>query len=163
MECYRHSFSCLQKLITKQTKLVQKSEKKLNVVLGGYVARQKNLVSRLNELHRDIDMSRINYLCFSKLAAQEQKSWRAVGCSCVVLAARLKDTKERLKREKERHTLLQKKYKELLVQIRNCSGVCFSYELGVSFFHHRVLFASKASLKFHAIRSGCRCLYLGVR
>ena len=78
MECYRHSFSCLQKLITKQTKLVQKSEKKLNVVLGGYVARQKNLVSRLNELHRDIDMSRINYLCFSKLAAQEQKSWRAV-------------------------------------------------------------------------------------
>ena len=126
-------------MITKQTKLVQKSEKKLNVVLGGYVARQKNLVSRLNELHRDIDMSRINYLCFSKLAAQEQKSWRAVGCSCVVLAARLKDTKERLKREKERHTLLQKKYKELLVQIRNCSGVCFSYELGVSFFHRRVL------------------------
>lgn len=109
------------------------------MVLGGYVARQKNLVSRLNELHRDIDMSRINYLCFSKLAAQEQKSWRAVGCSRVVLAARLKDTKERLKKEKERHTLLQKKYKELLVQIRNCSGVCFSYELGVSFFHCRVL------------------------
>ena len=103
------------------------------------MARQKNLVSRLNELHRDIDMSRINYLCFSKLAAQEQKSWRAMGCSCVVLAARLKDTKERLKKEKERHTLLQKKYKELLVQIRNCSGVCFSYELGVSFFHCRVL------------------------
>ena len=112
------------------------------------MARQKNLVSRLNELHRDIDMSRINYLCFSKLAVQEQKSWRAMGCSCVVLAARLKDTKERLKKEKERHTLLQKKYKELLVQIRNCSGVCFSYELGVSFFHRRVLFTAKASLKF---------------
>ena len=40
MECYRHAFSCLQKLITKQTKLVHKSEKKLNLVLGGYLARQ---------------------------------------------------------------------------------------------------------------------------
>ena len=58
----------------KQTKLVQKSEKKMNVLLGGYLNRQKNLVSRIQQLHRDIDMTRINYLCFSKLAAREQKS-----------------------------------------------------------------------------------------
>ncbi|KAK8828578.1 hypothetical protein WA577_000063 [Blastocystis sp. JDR] len=109
VECYRHAFSCLQKLITKQTKLVQKSEKKLNLVLGGYLARQKNLVSRLNELHRDVDMSRINYLCFSKLAAQEQK----------MLTMRLKDAKERMKKEKERHAALQKRYKTLLMQIRS--------------------------------------------
>lgn len=57
----------------KQTKLVQKSEKKMSVLLGGYMNRQKNLVSRINQLHRDIDMTRINYLCFSKLAAREQK------------------------------------------------------------------------------------------
>ena len=111
MECYRHAFSCLQKLITKQTKLVQKSEKKLNLVLGGYLARQKNLVSRLNELHRDVDMSRINYLCFSKLAAQEQKSGNAWCRSWVVLTMRLKDAKERMKKEKERHAALQKRYK----------------------------------------------------
>ena len=64
----------MEKMIMKQTKLVQKSEKKMNVLLGGYVNRQKNLVSRINQLHRDIDMTRINYLCFSKLAAHEQKS-----------------------------------------------------------------------------------------
>lgn len=65
----------MEKLIMKETKLVQKSEKKMNVLLGGYLARQKNLLSRINQLHRDIDMSRINYLCFSKLAAHEQKSF----------------------------------------------------------------------------------------
>ena len=119
MECYRHAFSCLQKLIMKQTKLVQKSEKRLNLVLGGYLARQKNLVSRLNELHRDVDMSRINYLCFSKLAAQEQKSKNAWCRSWVVLTMRLKDAKERMKKEKERHAALQKRYKTLLMQIRS--------------------------------------------
>lgn len=60
-------------MMLKQTKLVQKSEKKMSVLLGGYMNRQKNLVSRINQLHRDIDMTRINYLCFSKLAAREQK------------------------------------------------------------------------------------------
>ena len=58
----------------KVSKQVQKSEKKLNVLWGGYMNRQKNLLSRINQLHRDMDMSRINYLCFSKLAAHEQKS-----------------------------------------------------------------------------------------
>ena len=60
--------------MSKQTKLVQKSEKKVNVLLGGYMTRQKNLLSRLQQLHRDVDMSRINFLCFSKLAQHEQKS-----------------------------------------------------------------------------------------
>lgn len=123
MACYRHAFACLQKLIMKQTKLVQKSEKKLNLVLGGYVARQKNLVSRMNELHRDVDMSRINYMCFSKLAAQEQKSENGNCESCVVLTMRLKDAKERMKKEKERHAALQKRYKALLTQFRS-SDVC---------------------------------------
>jgi len=46
----------------------------VNVLLGGYITRQKNLLSRLQQLHRDTDMSRINFLCFSKLARHEQKS-----------------------------------------------------------------------------------------
>lgn len=64
----------MERLVMKVSKQVQKSEKKLNVLLGGYMNRQKNLLSRINQLHRDMDMSRINYLCFSKLAAHEQKS-----------------------------------------------------------------------------------------
>ncbi len=74
VRCLQHAFKSLEKLLSKQTKLVQKSEKKVNVLLGGYITRQKNLLSRLQQLHRDTDMSRINFLCFSKLARHEQKS-----------------------------------------------------------------------------------------
>ena len=74
MRCLQHAFKSLEKLLSKQTKLVQKSEKKVNMLLGGYITRQKNLLSRLQQLHRDTDMSRINFLCFSKLARHEQKS-----------------------------------------------------------------------------------------
>lgn len=74
MDCLRHAYKTLEKLIARQTKLVQKSEKKVNLLLGGYVNRQKNLLSRVQQLHRDVDMSKINFLCFSKLARQEQAS-----------------------------------------------------------------------------------------
>lgn len=104
IRCLRYAFKTLEKLLSKQTKLVQKSEKKVNVLLGGYMTRQKNLLSRLQQLHRDVDMSRINFLCFSKLAQHEQK----------MLALRMKTAKESLKKEKERHSMLQKRYKELL-------------------------------------------------
>ncbi|KAK8793886.1 hypothetical protein WA171_003015 [Blastocystis sp. BT1] len=107
VRCLQHAFKSLEKLLSKQTKLVQKSEKKVNVLLGGYITRQKNLLSRLQQLHRDTDMSRINFLCFSKLARHEQK----------MLALRMKMAKESLKKEKERHSLLQKRYKELLSQL----------------------------------------------
>ena len=80
MDCLRHAYKALEKLILRQTKLVQKSEKKVNVLLGGYFNRQKNLVSRVQQLHRDVDMSRINFLCFSKLARQEHESrnWKMI-------------------------------------------------------------------------------------
>ena len=74
MNCLRNAYKTLEKLIARQTKLVQKSEKKVNVLLGGYLNRQKNLLSRIQQLHRDVDMSRINFLCFSKLARQEHES-----------------------------------------------------------------------------------------
>lgn len=74
MRCLRHRFGVLQKLLGRQTKQVQKSEKRVGVLLGGYVARQKGLVSRVQQLHRDLDMSRINFLCFSRLAQQERES-----------------------------------------------------------------------------------------
>ena len=117
MRCLQHAFKSLEKLLSKQTKLVQKSEKKVNVLLGGYITRQKNLLSRLQQLHRDTDMSRINFLCFSKLARHEQKSEVEEWLWWIVLALRMKMAKESLKKEKERHSLLQKRYKELLSQL----------------------------------------------
>lgn len=74
IRCLKHRFSSLQKLVAKQTKAVAKSEAKLNVVLGGYQARQKALVEKINGLSRELDLGRINFLCFSKLAAVEEKS-----------------------------------------------------------------------------------------
>ena len=74
MDCLRSAYKTLEKLIARQTKLVQKGEKKVNVLLGGYLNRQKNLLARVQQLHRDVDMSRINFLCFSKLARQEYDS-----------------------------------------------------------------------------------------
>lgn len=74
MRCLKHALKSLEKQLNKQTKQVQKSEKKVNVLLGGYMARHKSLLSRLQQLHRDVDMSRINFLCFSKLARHEQTS-----------------------------------------------------------------------------------------
>ena len=50
---------------------------------------------------------------------QEQKSGNAWCRSWVVLTMRLKDAKERMKKEKERHAALQKRYKTLLMQIRS--------------------------------------------
>ena len=64
----------MEKLVLKQTKLVQKKEKNVKIRLDGYSNRQKNLVGKIHELHRNLDMTRMNYLCFSKLASQEQKS-----------------------------------------------------------------------------------------
>ena len=74
IRCLRHRFSGLQKLVAKQTKAVAKSEARLNVVLGGYQARQKALVEKINGLSRELDLGRINFLCFSKLAAGEETS-----------------------------------------------------------------------------------------
>ena len=115
IRCLRHRFSCLQKMVAKQTKAVAKSEARLNVVLGGYQARQKALVEKINGLNRELDLGRINYLCFSKLAVGEEKSREGerIGWN-VGLTMRMKSVKESVKREKARHAILQKRYKELL-------------------------------------------------
>lgn len=125
IRCLRHRFSGLQKLVAKQTKAVAKSEAKLNVVLGGYQARQKALVEKINGLNRELDLGRINFLCFSKLAAGEETSREGERRRWDVgLAMRMKSVKESVKREKARHALLQKRYKELLRKTQELWFVC---------------------------------------
>ena len=58
-------------------KQVAKEEKRANVLLGGYVAREKSLAEKVRNLHREVDVARMNLLCFGKLEQRERESEKA--------------------------------------------------------------------------------------
>jgi len=81
-----------------------KIEKKLGLTLGGYIARSKNLSSKLNEGYEELNRSRIELESFARLATNEQGA-------LLRRTESLKDEVDRLER-KEREG--QYRFKELL-------------------------------------------------
>lgn len=74
LRCVREAARTAGKSVEKMAKLVAKEEKRANVLLGGYVAREKSLAEKVRNLHREVDVARMNLVCFAKLEKRERES-----------------------------------------------------------------------------------------
>ncbi|KAI0792943.1 pre-mRNA splicing factor component-domain-containing protein [Abortiporus biennis] len=80
-----------------------KAEKKLGVVLGGYQARSKALVKRINDAFEELQNTKLEYESFSRLRMNE----------AVTGPARVSTLKEEVDRLESRENRLQSRYAEL--------------------------------------------------
>ena len=62
------------KSVEKMAKNVAKEEKRVSVLLGGYAAREKSLAEKVRNLHRQVDVARMNLVCFAKMEKRERES-----------------------------------------------------------------------------------------
>ena len=77
LRCVREAARTAGKSVERMAKWVAKEEKRANVLLGGYVAREKSLAEKVRNLHREVDVARMNLLCFGKLEQRERESEKA--------------------------------------------------------------------------------------
>ncbi|EMD34487.1 hypothetical protein CERSUDRAFT_117334 [Gelatoporia subvermispora B] len=89
--------------MAKEASKAAKSEKKLNVTLGGYQARSKALVKRITDAFDEMQKSKIEYESFLQLRTNES----ATG------PARVSALKEEVEKLERRERLLQERYAEL--------------------------------------------------
>ncbi|KII88811.1 hypothetical protein PLICRDRAFT_42049 [Plicaturopsis crispa FD-325 SS-3] len=101
-----------RELMTKEANKAAKSEKKLNITLGGYQARSKALAKRITDAFEELQKTKVDYESFSRLGVNEA----AAGPRRV---AALKEEVETLER---REKMLQERYAELDAERRASEG-----------------------------------------
>ncbi|XP_023017292.1 cell division cycle protein 21 [Leptinotarsa decemlineata] len=95
--------------MAKEAKRAAKMEKRLKILTGGYQSRAQALIKRLNDLYEDTDQANLELNTFKFLLEQEKKA----------LPRRIQSLTEDVNRQIEREKVLQKKYADLQMQIKN--------------------------------------------
>ncbi|KZT66724.1 hypothetical protein DAEQUDRAFT_695271 [Daedalea quercina L-15889] len=104
--------------MAKEAGKAAKSEKKLNITLGGYQARSKTLTTRIADAFKEMQKTKVDYESFVRLQANEG----AVG---PVRVSALKEEVEKLER---RERSLQERYAELEAERRESQARVIALE-----------------------------------
>ena len=100
---YTAQLEVYREVMSKEASKAAKSEKKLNIVLGGYQARSGALAKRMTEAFAELQKTKLEYESFSKLRTNET----AMG------PIRLAALKEEVEKLEQRERRLQERYAEL--------------------------------------------------
>jgi pre-mRNA-splicing factor CDC5/CEF1 len=96
-------------LMAREANKISKSEKKLNVTLGGYQMRSKVLIQKVTDLFGELQRGQMDYESFSRLRVNEN----AAG------PARVESLREEVDRLARREKVLQDRYAELVSERRD--------------------------------------------
>lgn len=94
--------------MAKEAKRAAKMEKKLKILTGGYQSRAQVLIKQLQDMYENIDQSALELNTFKFLQEQEKSA----------LPRRIQSLTEDVTRQMEREKVLQKKYAEFQIQIK---------------------------------------------
>ncbi|RPD65783.1 hypothetical protein L226DRAFT_499896 [Lentinus tigrinus ALCF2SS1-7] len=100
---YTSQLEAYREVMSKEASKAAKSEKKLNIMLGGYQARSGALAKRITEAFGELQKTKLEYESFSKLRTNET----AMG------PIRLAGLKEEVEKLEQRERRLQERYAEL--------------------------------------------------
>merc|ERR1719356_102114 len=103
LEAAKHAFELAEAQAQKDGKRAKKLEDKLNLVLGGYMGKVKQSISKLGTLSEECETAGVEADVFRTLRAREEKA----------IASRADELRELVDREKARNAKLQTRYKEL--------------------------------------------------
>lgn len=99
-------------LMAREASKISKTEKKLNVTLGGYQMRSKALIQKVTDLFGELQRGHVDYESFSRLRINEN----AAG------PARVESLKEEVDKLAWREKMLQDRYAELVSERRDAEG-----------------------------------------
>lgn len=103
LEAAKHAFELAEAQAQKDSKRAKKLEDKLNLVLGGYMGKVKQSMSKLGSLSEECETAVVEADVFRTLRAREEKA----------ITSRVDELRELVDREKARNAKLQARYKEL--------------------------------------------------
>ena len=112
MAGYSAQLEAYREAMAKEASKAGKTEKKLNVILGGYQARSAALSKRITEASSELQKAKVEYESFSKLKMNET----ALG------PIRLAALKEEVDRLEQRERRLQERYAELDAERREAAS-----------------------------------------
>ncbi|KAJ7752145.1 pre-mRNA splicing factor component-domain-containing protein [Mycena metata] len=109
IEGYNVQLEESREMMGKEAAKAAKAEKKLSVVLGGYLARSEALSKRITDAFDELQKTKVDYESFSRLRTNES----AVG------PRRLEALKEEVEKLERRERYLQERYSELEAERRD--------------------------------------------
>ncbi|KAL7029384.1 hypothetical protein ACKWTF_006218 [Chironomus riparius] len=111
IESYEKRLEQNRRVMAREAKKCSKLEKKLKTLLGGYQARAHSLIKQLQEIYEQIEQ---NYLSLSTFKFLEKMETTAI-------PKRLESLTDDVNRQTEREKHLQKRYSELVEQLKDLS------------------------------------------